>query len=290
MLRKKRESKSSVRKKIGIVFFALILIFVLFSKAVNSGINVISYVVFPVQRKIYQLGNFFKETSEAVVSYKAVLEENRKLKNEHVKYDILLTYNKELSEENRRLREILKMKDEKKLNVKVAKVNFRNPSNIYERFYINLGKKDGVKKNYIVLAGENLIGKIGRVYDDYSMVDMITGENFNVSSLTENGALGVLRGSNEGDSTLYFEANTFEENIDEGEKVYTSGISEIYPKGIYIGKVDEVIDSGVEVLKSIKVKSEIDVINLAEVLILIPTEEQVKKNEKNSNTRTNGVK
>jgi rod shape-determining protein MreC len=290
MLRKKRESKSSIRKKIGIVFFALILIFVLFSKAVNSGINVISYVVFPIQRKIYQLGNFFKETSEAVVSYKSVLEENRKLKNEHVKYDILLTYNKELSEENRRLREILKMKDEKKLNVKVAKVNFRNPSNIYERFYINLGKKDGVKKNYIVLAGENLIGKIGRVYDDYSMVDMITGENFNVSSLTENGALGVLRGSNEGDGTLYFEANTFEENIDEGEKVYTSGISEIYPKGIYIGKVDEVIDSGVEVLKSIKVKSEIDVINLAEVLILIPTEEQVKKNEKNSNARTNGVK
>ena len=166
--------------------------------------------------------------------------------------------------------------EEKKLNIKVAKVNFRNPNNIYERFYIDLGKKDGIKKNYIVLAGENLIGKIGKVYDDYSIVDMITGENYSVSSLTENNNLGIVRGSNEGDGTLYFEANTFQENISVGEKIYTSGISEIYPKGIYLGKVSEVIENGAEVLKSVKVESGIDILNLAEVLILMPADEKVK--------------
>lgn len=274
MLRKKREKKSQVRRKVGVIFFTIILSFVLFNKAINSGVELLSYIVFPIQRKIYQIGNFFKETSDAIVSYKDILEENRNLKNEQVKYDILVAYNKELSEENMRLREILKMKEEKGLNIKVAKINFRNPNNIYERFYIDLGKKDGIKKNYIVLAGENLVGKIGKVYDNYSVVDMITAENYTVSSSTENGALGILRGSNEGDGTLYFEANTFDENIEVGEKIYTSGISEIYPKNIYIGKISEVVENGVEVLKSIKVKSDIDVINLAEVLILIPTGEK----------------
>lgn len=277
MLRKKREKKSQVRRKVGVIFFTIILSFVLFNKAINSGVELLSYIVFPIQRKIYQIGNFFKETSDAIVSYKDILEENRNLKNEQVKYDILVAYNKELSEENMRLREILKMKEEKGLNIKVAKINFRNPNNIYERFYIDLGKKDGIKKNYIVLAGENLVGKIGKVYDNYSVVDMITAENYTVSSSTENGALGILRGSNEGDGTLYFEANTFDENIEVGEKIYTSGISEIYPKNIYIGKISEVVENGVEVLKSIKVKSDIDVINLAEVLILIPTGEKESK-------------
>lgn len=277
MLRKKREKKSQVRRKVGVIFFTIILSFVLFNKAINSGVELLSYIVFPIQRKIYQIGNFFKETSDAIVSYKDILEENRNLKNEQVKYDILVAYNKELSEENIRLREILKMKEEKGLNIKVAKINFRNPNNIYERFYIDLGKKDGIKKNYIVLAGENLVGKIGKVYDNYSIVDMITAENYTVSSSTENGALGILRGSNEGDGTLYFEANTFDENIEVGEKIYTSGISEIYPKNIYIGKISEVVENGVEVLKSIKVKSDIDVINLAEVLILIPTGEKESK-------------
>ncbi|WP_300390430.1 rod shape-determining protein MreC [Fusobacterium sp.] len=277
MLRKKRDKKWSIKKRMGIILFILILIFVLFSKAVNFGVDIVSHIVFPIQRRVYQIGNFFKETSEAVVSYKSILEENRNLKNEQVKYDIVVAYNKELDQENERLREILKMKEEKKLNIKVAKVNFRNPSNLYERFYINLGKKDEIKKNYIVLAGENLIGKIGKVYDDYSIVDMITGENYTVSSLTESGALGIVRGSNEGDGTLYFEANTFQENIEVGEKVYTSGISEIYPKGIYLGKISEVIESGTEILKSIKLESEVDVINLAEVLILIPVEAKGNK-------------
>lgn len=276
MLRRKKNSKGSTKNKLLIVLFSIFLIFVLFKGIVNSGVEIISYVVFPIQRQIYKIGNFFKESSEAVVSYKAILEENRTLKNEYVKYDMLLMYNKELSEENERLREILKMKEEKKLNIKVAKVNFRNPNNIYERFYIDLGKKDGIKKNYIVLAGENLIGKIGKVYDDYSIVDMITGENYSVSSLTENNNLGIVRGSNEGDGTLYFEANTFQENISVGEKIYTSGISEIYPKGIYLGKVSEVIENGAEVLKSVKVESGIDILNLAEVLILMPTNEKVK--------------
>ena len=277
MLRRKKESRLSIKKKIGVVILIIVLLFVLFNGAINSGVDIVSHLIFPVQRKIYEVGDFFKETSEAVVSYKAVLEENRELKYEQVKFDTILAYNKKLSEENDRLREILKMKDEDKLNIKVAKVNFRNPNNLYERFYINLGKNDEIKKDFIILAGKNLIGKVGKVYDDYSVVDMITGDNYNISSLTENGTLGIIRGSDEGDGTLYFEANTFEENIEVGESIYTSGISDIYPKGIYIGKVSSVSESGVEVLKSIKVESEVDVINLAEVLVLMPQEKKVKK-------------
>lgn len=277
MLRKNKNSKWSRKNKLIGLLFIIFLVFVLLKGVVNSGMNMLSYVVFPVQRKVYEIGNFFKESSEAVISYKAILQENRKLKNEQVKYDILVAYNKEIEEENKRLREILEMKQRNKLNLKVGKVNFRNSNNIYERFYIDLGKKDGIKKNYIVLAGENVIGKVGKVYEDYSIVDMITGENYSVSSLTETNNLGILRGSNEGDGTLYFEANTFQENISVGEKIYTSGISEIYPKGLYLGKVSEIVENGVEVLKSVKVDSGVDILNLAEVLILIPTDEKERK-------------
>ncbi len=277
MLRGKKEKKGQAKRKIIIIFFVIIFIFVLFKGAVNSGIDIISHTIFPIQRKIYQVGRFLQETSEAVVSYKKVLEENRVLKTEHVKYDILVSENKKLSDENNRLRDILQMKEEKGLNIRVAKINFRNANNLYERFYIDLGKKDGIEKNYIVLAGENLIGKVGKVYNDYSIVDMITAEDYIVSSLTENGALGVLRGSDEGDGTLYFEANTFDDTVSVGEKIYTSGISEIYPKDLYLGKVKEVSESGVEILKSIKVETEVDIRNLVEVLILVPNSEKRTK-------------
>ena len=281
MLRKNKSSRSAKRKKVYIAVVCIFFLLLIFKGAINHGVELVSYVVFPIQKKIYEIGDYIKRTKEAIVSYQEILEENQVLKNEQIKYDILLSYNEKILEENRRLQEILKIKEEKNLNLKVAKVNFRNPSNLYTRFYINLGKKDGVKKNMIVLSGETLIGKVGRVYENYSIVDMITSENFNVSALTESQMLGIIKGSDEEDGILYFEANTFQNNIEIGEKIYTSGISEIYPKGLYIGKVSEIDEDNGELFRSIKVKNDIDILNMMEVLILMPEDKKEVKNGKN---------
>ena len=281
MLRKNKSSRSAKRRKVYIAVACISFLLLIFKGAINHGVELVSYVVFPIQKKIYEIGDYIKRTKEAIVSYQEILEENQVLKNEQIKYDILLSYNEKILEENRRLQEILKIKEEKNLNLKVAKVNFRNPSNLYTRFYINLGKKDGVKKNMIVLSGETLIGKVGRVYENYSIVDMITSENFNVSALTESQMLGITKGSDEEDGTLYFEANTFQNNIEIGEKIYTSGISEIYPKGLYIGKVSEIDEDNGELFRSIKVKNDIDILNMMEVLILMPEDKKEVKNGKN---------
>lgn len=281
MLRKNKSSRSAKRRKVYIAVACISFLLLIFKGAINHGVELVSYVVFPIQKKIYEIGDYIKRTKEAIVSYQEILEENQVLKNEQIKYDILLSYNEKILEENKRLQEILKIKEEKNLNLKVAKVNFRNPSNLYTRFYINLGKKDGVKKNMIVLSGETLIGKVGRVYENYSIVDMITSENFNVSALTESQMLGIIKGSDEEDGTLYFEANTFQNNIEIGEKIYTSGISEIYPKGLYIGKVSEIDEDNGELFRSIKVKNDIDILNMMEVLILMPEDKKEVKNGKN---------
>lgn len=281
MLRKNKSSRSAKRRKVYIAVACISFLLLIFKGAINHGVELVSYVVFPIQKKIYEIGDYIKRTKEAIVSYQEILEENQVLKNEQIKYDILLSYNEKILEENKRLQEILKIKEEKNLNLKVAKVNFRNPSNLYTRFYINLGKKDGVKKNMIVLSGETLIGKVGRVYENYSIVDMITSENFNVSALTESQMLGIVKGSDEEDGTLYFEANTFQNNIEIGEKIYTSGISEIYPKGLYIGKVSEIDEDNGELFRSIKVKNDIDILSMMEVLILMPEDKKEVKNGKN---------
>lgn len=281
MLRKNKSSRSAKRRKVYIAVACISFLLLIFKGAINHGVELVSYVVFPIQKKIYEIGDYIKRTKEAIVSYQEILEENQVLKNEQIKYDILLSYNEKILEENRRLQEILKIKEEKNLNLRVTKVNFRNPSNLYTRFYINLGKKDGVKRNMIVLSGETLIGKVGRVYENYSIVDMITSENFNVSALTESQMLGIIKGSDEEDGTLYFEANTFQNNIEIGEKIYTSGISEIYPKGLYIGKVSEIDEDNGELFRSIKVKNDIDILNMMEVLILMPEDKKEVKNGKN---------
>lgn len=46
-----------------------------------------------------------------------------------------------LVEENERWKKTLEMKEESQEDLRVARVNFRTPSNLYERFYIDLRKE-----------------------------------------------------------------------------------------------------------------------------------------------------
>lgn len=279
MFRKSNSSKKSFGKKMFIILFGVVGGFALFHGVVNSTIDFASYIVFPIQKRIYKIGTNIQETSDAITKYKEVLEENKRLQGENIKYEQVVAYNNELLDENERLRKILGMKQENKLDIKVAKVNFRNQNNLYERFFIDLGSKDGMIPNMIVLTGDNkLIGKIDKVYSDYSVVNMITGENSNVSALSESNMLGIVKGSNEDDGTLYFEPNTFQNILQVGEKVYTSGISDIYPKGLYIGDVCEIDEAQGDVFRSIKVKNDVNPIDIREVLILMPkTKKEGKK-------------
>ena len=50
-------------------------------------------------------------------------------------------FNVTLVEENERLKNLLEMKEESQKDLRVARVNFRTPSNLYERFYIDWVKK-----------------------------------------------------------------------------------------------------------------------------------------------------
>ena len=136
-------------------------------------------------------------------------------------------------------------------------------------------------KNGFVLTENGLIKTDILVENEkIKNIGNITSENFNVSAMTESQMLGIIKGSDEDDGTLYFEANTFQNSIVVGEKVYTSGISEIYPKGLYIGRVSEIDNSDGEIFRSIKVKNDVDILNMTEVLILMLEDKKEEKNGK----------
>lgn len=280
-MRKIRYKISSDKRKnekwkiIALIFVLLVAFFL--RDIVNIGMGVVNNLLFPIQRKIYEVGNFIDDSKDVATNYKKILEENKKLKDENIKYNLILTQNKILEEENDRLREILELKSESKYEIKVAKVNFRTPTNLYEKFFIDLGTENGIKKDMLVFSQDILVGKISKVYKDYSLVEMITGENFSISAITESGMLGILKGSDEGDGSLYFEPNSFQGELTVGEEIYTSGISDIYPKGIFLGKISEFDNQEGELFRSIKVKNDMDIVDLKEVLIMLPKERKDRK-------------
>lgn len=262
----KKESKIKI-------FFMIFLVLVVFSLIFNRFLIEIKQFLdrtfLPVQSKIYTASESITEKSKVVFSYKDILAENEKLKKENMELKLLNSANEVIQKENERLVELLAMKETNTVikNIKFARVVFKDINNINSKFYIDLGEADGIEKNMIAVYNNNLIGRISEVYEKNALVTMITDNNSRISVRSINNLLGIAQGNDIGENSMYFQPSTFEESLEVGDEILTSGLSEIYPEGLKIGTIEEINKSENNIFKSIKIKPEFNSKNLREVMV-----------------------
>lgn len=196
--------------------------------------------------------------------------ENDKLKHLIVQKSLVEKENQKLLNENERLRRLLELKGSFKFKFKVAKINFQQTREMYESFAINLGRIDGIKENMPVLNNNYLIGKIESVYDNYSIVQMITYQNSVVSASINKDIIGVVKGDR-GDELVFEPVSFYEAKLNIGDKVFTSGISDIYPKDIYIGDIYKMVKKYGDTMEYF-IKLPFNINDVYEVIVLTEVE------------------
>ncbi|MGL4307359.1 rod shape-determining protein MreC [Cetobacterium sp. SF1] len=257
------------KRKIEAIYIIIAIFIVFFVgkgafKYFNDGVNRVFY---PIQSRIYLIGQNVREKIDSIQKYHVLLQENTRLKEELSEKNMLTEQTKNLRDENKRLRQLLGITGEFTYDFKIGKVSFHQVRELYESFSISLGKNDGIRKNMVVLSGKNLIGRVDQVMDNYSIVQMITDQDSVVSVLDQNNILGVVRGNR--NSEMYFEpTSNYEVDLKVGDKIYTSGVSDIYPKGLYVGYISDVDKNEKDPLKRYKVKTEVDVFDLNEIIVI----------------------
>ena len=256
-------------KAVATLFIILAVLILIFNRALFKIKYFLDKSFLPIQSKIYQSAEKVGGIKEAIYSYKNILEENEKLKRENMELKLINSTNEIIKEENLRLTELLEMKETNKIikNLKFARVIFRDVNNINSKFYIDLGSQDGIERNMIVIYNDFLVGRISEVFESYSIVTMITDSKARVSVKSSNNLLGISEGSDSGKNEMYFLPSTFEESLEEGEEIITSGISDIYPEGLKVGKIEEINKSENNIFKSIKIRPEFQSKNLKEVMV-----------------------
>lgn len=244
----------------------ILLFFLVFASTSTLLKAKLEHFLLPVQAYVYQLKESVSESIQSYRNKEELLEENRKMKQELQVLTYLRIENKSLMDENRRLTELLELKETLPKSIYFAKVYFRKPENMYDQFYIDRGQEDGLEKNMIIMQGESLIGRISEIEKGRALVSMLTKDGMAVSARTESHMYGIVKGI--GEEKLYFEPNIYDDSLKVGDKIYTSGISDIYPEGIYIGYVSEVEKGDNSLFTSIRVKPSMNMIDLKEVLII----------------------
>jgi rod shape-determining protein MreC len=142
--------------------------------------------------------------------------------------------------ENNQLRSLLGWQQQAPWKLKPANVIMRDPANWWRTVQIDLGSRDGIQTNLPVLTAEGLVGRISAVGYSRSQVVLIGDPDCRVSALVENPGhdMGVIIAGGLLDTSLvdliYLSGNA---SLKPGQNVITSGLGDVFPKGIPIGQV-----------------------------------------------------
>jgi len=162
-------------------------------------------------------------------NYNKLKIENKNLKNTISKSEFL-----EL--ENNQLKKLVDEQISSPSNLESARVMLDKQSPYLNSFIINIGGNKNVKNGMPVLDGKNFIGRIVDVNFFSSRVLLITDLNSKIPVITSPSSYhAILSGHGEQKPTLEYVPEIHE--INNGDKVYTSGKEGIFSPGIPVGEV-----------------------------------------------------
>jgi len=127
-------------------------------------------------------------------------------------------------------------------NFVVAEV-VRFTGNYWERnLIINKGNRDGIRQDDPVISAEGVVGKVVMVSRNYSIVLPISHNLFKLAIMDKNSSVqGVLETDYYG--RVYMGMIKLGSQVNIGDTLVTSNISQIFPKGYPIGKVIKLKES-----------------------------------------------
>jgi len=188
-------------------------------------------------------------------------KEINKLRMENHRY-------RELVATNKRLRELLQFKKKIDWPVVAAQVIGRDPSGWFESVIIDKGGSSGVKVNMPVVNSRGVVGRLISVSPNYAKALLIVDQNSAVDCLIQRSReKGILKGLSPKLCELDYIVKRSDVRV--GDRVATSGMGRIFPKGLPVGEVTEIADVSWKLFKDIKVRPLVDFAKLEEVLVIL---------------------
>src|SRR5688572_16003500 len=262
-----------VRQRTGWLFTAVVLAqLVLISAQVTTrtGVPMLEVAVFGAVAELQRLATgLITGTSDRwqqYVSLQDVRLDNERLRTEMGELQIQLQQERALAQEARTLQALLDLKRSTKLATISAAVIAGGASPDFRTLTIDKGTRQGVQTDMAVVAPAGVVGRVITPTARAAKVQLLIDRNAAVAGLVERTrAQGVVVGT--GGDRLEMEYVPGTADIKAGDRVVTSGIDGIYPKGFLIGQIESV-QRGAGDYTSVVVKPAVELSALEAVLVV----------------------
>ena len=287
MRRIKRKPKIEIPTKyvlLGMTVLCVGVMFASFTLNLSGGpLNTVAgYVFVPMQRGINSVGTWLSDKADNLKNLSDVMQQNEELQ---AKVDELTSELNTIKLEQYDLdnyRALLELDEKYPSYEKVAaNVIGKDSGNWFSTFIIDKGKNDGLDVDMNVIAGSGLVGIITQVGPNYAKVRSIIDDTSSVSgmdlSTSDNCIIrGNLQLMNENQEIELGDLKDSDGQVQVGDQIVTSYISDKYLQGILIGYINGVTTDANNLTKSGTITPVVDFEHLQEVLVILDKKENVE--------------
>jgi rod shape-determining protein MreC len=229
-------------------------------------------VITPIEKLVVASSHGVRDTWNDYVNLRGVRQENRDLKAQVERMRIEQVRLMEDAQQARRLQAVLHFKERFISQTLAAQVIGSSGSEQSRVIYIDKGSNDGLKANMPVITADGVVGKIVQPLANTSVVLLVTDPAWGVGGVLEKSRLqGIAKGTPGGD--LKFSNILADEKVEAGERVLTSGGDGIFPKGLPLATVSELLKRE-DMFLNIRLAPAANLSKLEEVLVITKIEEK----------------
>ena len=241
--------------------------------------NAVSFVVTPVQGWISDAYASVRANAEKKSTIAELNEEIAMLTERNRQLEATVSQMSELQKENERLRGLLGVTEvTPDVQYIAASVTAKEPGGWFATFTVDKGETDGVRKDAPVLSDQGLVGRVMSVTDHTATIISIIDSRSAVAGMVERTRdNGVCHGSlyvNSSDEMMRMNYLPAGSELNTGDRVITSGLDGIYPKGLFIGTVRSISRQEGGDDRYVVLTTAVDFAHIEDVLIMIVQEDQ----------------
>jgi rod shape-determining protein MreC len=232
-----------IRQRTGWLFMAVVVGHILLIStqvATRRGVPVLEALTFGVFAEVQRtttsgLGSV-RDVWQNYFALQQTRQENQQLRTEVAQLRVGLQQERALAEQSRVLQKLLDMKMETPLKTTAAYVIAGAASPDFRTATIDKGTRDGLKPDMAVISPAGVVGRIILPTSRAAKIQLLIDRDAAAGAVTERGrAQGVVVGTG---TSLRFDHVPGTADIKVGDRVVTSGIEGIYPKGFEIGQIE----------------------------------------------------
>jgi len=213
--------------------------------------------------------DLLKRECAGIIFYHRNMVELASLNNEAENLRRRLFDLREVEQENLRLKNLLNFKQKSPLRLVSARVIASSPDSWSSSVIIDKGRHSGIRRGMAVINAQGLVGRVIESAEDNSKVLLINDPGQGVSSIVQRSRQEGLVSGTLG-ANLIMRYLPDDAQIAVGDIIITSELSQVYPKGLLVGRVINIGKEFSGLSRYAVVKPAAELSSIEEVLVIIP--------------------